>query len=107
MAETRADIQRFTKTADGHVEYFIKVLHKGREWAVRKRYKDFLKLEKLLLKHCGIRINTQIPPKAWWDRFNMDLLAWRKSELQKYLTKLLNSASDIAGNGFHCYCSVT
>ena len=93
MAAIAADVQRYRKTPEGHVEYFIKVVYKGKEWAIRKRYNDFSTFERLLRKNGGIEVSCKIPPKVWWDKFNHDTLAWRQKEMQKFLNILLQTTN--------------
>jgi len=88
---TTADIQKFVKNSNGCVEYFIKVVYKGKEWAIRKRYSDFLRLNEFLLKR-GIVVNYDLPQKIWWTtRYDTELLYQRLKGLQSYLNVLLKT----------------
>ena len=90
MASVVVDIQKFEKNSQGNVEYFIKVTFNGREWAIRKRYSDFVKLDKYLRKE-GYELEVDMPVKAWWWRKSKSLLQQRLKDLQHYLMVLLSS----------------
>jgi PX domain len=80
-------IQKYSTDADGHTQFFVVVLFHGKEWAIRKRYSEFRKLDRYL-KRRGFNINQTLPPKDWWNRFDPTLLARRQRELQTYLDLL-------------------
>jgi hypothetical protein len=40
-----AHIQKYGRSAEGHNEFFIKVFYLGKEWGIRKRYRDFVKFD--------------------------------------------------------------
>lgn len=82
-----ADIQKYN-IADGHTEYFIKIMYLDRQWPLRKRFSDFVELDKYLRVR-GFEIICQLPEKNWWSRFDPFLLLQRQKELQIYLNSLL------------------
>eukprot|EP01036_Dinobryon_divergens_P030117 gene30117-39312_t len=91
-----AEIQKFEIGRSGRVEYFIKVVFHGRVWAIRKRFSDFVILDRALRRQ--IQTNSHnipvLPPKEWlgiqsWKKNNSKLVK-RQRELQKYLHVLLN-----------------
>eukprot|EP00601_Ochromonadales_sp_CCMP2298_P024040 CAMPEP_0173280314 /NCGR_PEP_ID=MMETSP1143-20121109/5616_1 /TAXON_ID=483371 /ORGANISM="non described non described, Strain CCMP2298" /LENGTH=464 /DNA_ID=CAMNT_0014217601 /DNA_START=197 /DNA_END=1591 /DNA_ORIENTATION=+ len=91
---TTADVIKFEKTPDGSIYYFIKVFYNGKEWGLRKRYSDFLKLDEFLRKD-GVNVSYALPPKRFWKRFDKSTLLERQKGLQSYLAMLLKStASD-------------
>ncbi len=85
-----AHIQKFSKNNDGHTEYFIKVVFNGREWAIRKRYSEFIQFDDYLGKS-GYKVSYSLPEKTWWKRFDQNVLGQRQKELQSYLDVLLKS----------------
>lgn len=85
-----AQIQKFYKNEEGHTEYFIKVFYKGKQWAVRKRFSEFIQLDAFLRKD-GIRVPLDLPQRTWWNRFDPNVLIQRKKDLQNYLDVLLTS----------------
>jgi hypothetical protein len=90
MTTTTADIQRYEVSAEGNIYYFIKVVYNGREWAVRKRYSDFSKLDEYLLKD-GFKLSYALPSKQFWNRFDKKALMERQKGLQSYLNTLLTN----------------
>jgi hypothetical protein len=90
MASVSADIQKFQKNSQGSIEYFIKVVFNGREWSIRKRYSDFLTLDKFLRKD-GWDVQIELPPKTWWKKYDKRLLAQRCKDLQNYLNSILTT----------------
>ena len=83
-------VQKYTKTTEGHTEFFLKVSYLGREWGIHKRYSDFLHFDDYL-KAMGIIVPYELPPKTWWNRFDSTLLAARLKALQGYMNVLLGS----------------
>jgi len=50
-----ADIQKFDyNDKDGNVYYFIKVFYNGREWAIRKRFSEFVQFNDALRNSYGM-----------------------------------------------------
>jgi len=50
-----ADIKKFDyNEKDGNIYYFIKVFYNGREWAIRKRYSEFVQFNDTLRLRYGI-----------------------------------------------------
>ncbi len=90
MMSATAHIQKFNKNSEGHTEYFIKVLFNGREWAIRKRYSEFIIFDEYLQKG-GYKVSYSLPAKTWWKRFDPNVLIQRQKELQSYLDVLLKS----------------
>jgi hypothetical protein len=90
MSAVSADIQKYEVGADGSIHYFIKVMYNGREWAVRKRYSDFSKLDEYLLKD-GYNLSYALPSKQFWYRMDKKALLERQKGLQSYLNILLTS----------------
>lgn len=88
-----AEVQKFERGESGHIEYFIKVIYKGKVWAIRKRYRDFAVLDSALRKNSLIDKDIKFPKKNWWaKRHDVDRLSKRAKELQAYLHQLLNSS---------------
>eukprot|EP01039_Chlorochromonas_danica_P005564 gene5564-6126_t len=83
-----AEIQRYDRNRDGYVEYFIKVVHNGREWSIKKRYKEFATLHEFLLKN-EMEIPYPLPAKYAFRRHDEKMLRLRRKELQSYLDGLL------------------
>lgn len=80
-------VQKYTRIHD-HIEFFIKVSYKGKEWGIWKRFKEFTRLDKYLRK-IGIIMNFELPTKKWFNRFDNAFLMYRQKGLQKYLDRLL------------------
>lgn len=87
-----ADIQKFSRHRDGHIEYFIKVVHNGREWGIKKRYREFEKLHEHLVRS-GFVFDGKLPQKTLWKKNTEDKLIKRRKALQIYLSKLLKTFS--------------
>ena len=85
-----AHIQKFSKNSDGHTEYFIKVVFNGKQWAIRKRYSEFIAFDEYL-QRSGYKVNYTLPEKTWWKRFDPQVLVQRQKELQQYLNVLLGN----------------
>ena len=90
MTTTSADIQKYEVSAEGNVYYFIKVVYNGREWAVRKRYSDFSRLDEFLQKD-GFKLSYALPSKQFWNKFDKKALKERQKGLQSYLNTLLTN----------------
>lgn len=88
MSLVSCHIQKFYTNAAGYTEYFILILFQGREWAIRKRYSDFLRFDEFL-RNSGQCLHYQLPEKNWWNKFDPTLLSKRLKELQNYLDVLL------------------
>lgn len=84
---TSAEIQKYSHHQDGYVEYFIKVVHNGRIWGVRKRYSHFVQLHDHLIKQ-GYIVDTPLPKKSW-KKFDEARLKKRLKALQEYIDSLL------------------
>lgn len=85
-------IERFNAdTQDGHVEYFMKVVYRGKEWGLWKRFRDFDLLDSSLLKF-GYHTKTfRLPRKIWWaSSKKVSIIVQRQRDLQKYLDELLS-----------------
>lgn len=91
MTTTTADIQKYEISANGNIYYFIKVVYNGREWAVRKRYSDFSRLDEFLHRD-GFNLSYALPSKQFWKTFDKKTLTERQKGLQSYLNTLLKSA---------------
>eukprot|EP01040_Poterioochromonas_malhamensis_P005497 gene5497-5903_t len=89
---TSADIQFYQRNRDGIVEYFIKVVHNGKEWIVKKRYSEFSKLNDYLLKN-NIEIKSKFPTKVMWKKNDKKLLNKRLDELRLYFKELTSKYS--------------
>lgn len=91
-----AEIQKFETGRSGRVEYFIKVVFHGRVWAIRKRFSDFVILDRALRRQIQTSSHNLpvLPPKEWFGiqsrKKNTAKLVKRQRELQKYLHVLLN-----------------
>jgi hypothetical protein len=85
-----AHIQRFSVNDEGHTEYFINVIYLGSQWALRKRFNDFVKIDQVL-KSCGINIPVDLPVKTWWNKFDKNVLTQRQKELQLYINSVLRT----------------
>ena len=85
-----AHIQRFSTNDEGHTEYFINVIYLGSQWALRKRFRDFVKIDKVL-KSNGIDIPVTLPVKTWWNKFNKEILTQRQKSLQSYVNSMLRT----------------
>lgn len=83
-----AEIQRFDRNRDGYVEYFIKVVYNGRQWSIKKRFREFEILNEYLIKD-GIHIPNPLPQKFPWRRHDEKMLKLRRKELQLYLDGIL------------------
>jgi hypothetical protein len=90
MTTTSADIQRYEVSTEGNIHYFIKVVYNGREWAVRKRYSDFSRLDEFLQKD-GFKLSYALPSKQFWNKYDKKALAARQKGLQSYLNTLLTN----------------
>lgn len=90
MTTTTADIQKYEISAEGNIVYFIKVVYNGREWAVRKRYSDFSRLDEFLQRD-GFDLSYALPSKQFWKTFDKKTLMERQKGLQSYLNTLLKS----------------
>eukprot|EP01033_Poteriospumella_lacustris_P007773 gene7772-5591_t len=88
---TSAEIQKFSHHQDGYVEYFIKVVHNGRIWGIRKRFSHFVQLHEHLLKH-GYTVDAVLPKKSW-KKFDETRLKKRLKALQEYIDCLLRTFS--------------
>ena len=88
MSIVSTHVQKYYQNTAGFTEYFILILYQGREWAVRKRYSEFVRLDEFL-RISGHCINYQLPEKNWWNKFDPSLLSKRLKELQCYLDVLL------------------
>jgi hypothetical protein len=84
-----AHIQWFDRNRDGFVEYSIKVYYSGRQWMIKKRYKEFSILNDYLEKY-DMEIPYPLPPKYPWRKHDEKMLKKRRGELQNYLDGLLN-----------------
>jgi hypothetical protein len=92
-----AEIQKFETGRSGRVEYFIKVVFHGRVWAIRKRFSDFVILDRALrhqIQNSSHSCLPALPPKEWfgiqsWKKDTHKLVK-RQRDLQKYLHVLLN-----------------
>ena len=89
MTTVTADIQKY-EICDGNIYYFIKVVYNGREWAVRKRYSDFSRLDEFLHRD-GYNLSYALPSKQFWKTFDKKTLIERQKGLQSYLNILLKS----------------
>ena len=83
-----AHVQKYSLCPEGHTEFFLKIFHLGREWGIKKRYRDFLLFDEYL-KKSGIYVDFNLPPKVWWNRFDTTLLLQRQKALQSYMDELL------------------
>lgn len=89
---TTADIQYYQRNRDGIVEYFIKVVHNGKEWIIKRRYSEFAKLHEHLLKD-GYRIEAKFPAKVMWKKNDKKILNRRLDDLRIYFRELLTKYS--------------
>lgn len=89
---TSAEIQKYSRHRDGHIEYFIKVIHNGKIWAIRKRFSEFLQLHEYLLKS-GFEFDGTLPKKTLWKKDDENKLKKRCRALQDYLESLLHAFS--------------
>ncbi len=83
-----AHVQKYSLSPEGHTEFFLKIFYLGREWGIKKRYRDFLLFDEYL-KKSGIYVEFNLPPKVWWNRFDTTLLLQRQKALQSYMDELL------------------
>jgi hypothetical protein len=88
---TTAEIQKYSHHQDGYVEYFIKVVHNGRVWGIRKRYSHFVQLHEHFIKN-GYTIDVALPKKSW-KKFDETRLKKRLKALQDYIDCLLRTFS--------------
>mmetsp|Transcript_3839 Transcript_3839/g.5972 ORF Transcript_3839/g.5972 Transcript_3839/m.5972 type:complete len:371 (+) Transcript_3839:166-1278(+) len=90
MAVT-ATIQRYTVGYGlaGHVEYVIKVVFHGQEWATRKRYSEFDRFDRKIRK-AGYNIPRRLPPKVILGKYYDDVILTRMKELDLYLLSVLS-----------------
>lgn len=89
---TTADIQYYQRNRDGIVEYYIKIVHNGREWIVKKRYSEFAKLHEHLMKD-GFDIKAKFPQKVMWKKNDKKILNKRFDELRLYFRELIKKYS--------------
>lgn len=90
---TTADIQKYGRNRDGFVEYFIRVVHNGRIWGVKKRFSEFVQLHEYLQKS-GYTLPASLPKKTTvWKKVDEKLLKKRSKELQLYINELLKTFS--------------
>jgi hypothetical protein len=85
-----AHVQKNSLNKDGFTEYFILILYKGSEWAIRKRYSDFVQFD-LYLQQSGYDVQYKLPEKNFWSRLDPTLISKRMTELQNYLASLLQN----------------
>ena len=83
-----AHVQKYSLSPEGHTEFFLKIFYLGREWGIKKRYRDFLLFDEYLKKN-GVHVEFDLPPKVWWNRFDTTLLTQRQKSLQLYMDELL------------------
>jgi len=92
-----ANVQKNSLNKDGFTEYFIVILYKGSEWGVRKRYSDFVKFDEYL-QQSGYDVHYKLPEKVFWSRLDPTLISKRMTELQNYLTSLLQNTLSTDNN---------
>ncbi len=85
-----AHVQKNSLNKDGFTEYFIVILYKGSEWAIRKRYSDFVQFD-LYLQQSGYDVQYKLPEKNFWSRLDPTLISKRMTELQNYLASLFQN----------------
>lgn len=92
---TTADIQKYGRNRDGYIEYFIKVVHNGKVWGIKKRYSEFVTLNEYLIKSGYTNVPTASLPKKTtvWKKVDDKLLQKRSKALQIYLNELLKTFS--------------
>lgn len=84
------DAFTITDETGTHAEYCVQVALTGREWEVRRRYRQFLALdERLRTKYARIMERIVFPPKQVFS-VSRSVIRSRCNELQRYL---LNTAS--------------
>ncbi len=90
---TTADIQKYGRSRDGYIEYFIKVVHNGKVWGIKKRFSEFVQLNDYLSKS-GYPVPSSLPKKTTvWKKVDDKLLQKRSKALQVYLNDLLKTFS--------------
>jgi hypothetical protein len=90
---TTADIQKYGRNRDGYIEYFIKVVHNGKVWGIKKRFSEFVQLNEFLIKS-GYGVPPSLPKKTTvWKKVDDKLLQKRSKALQVYINDLLKTFS--------------
>ena len=100
MSLTSAIIQLSDQKYTNYTVYFIKVRSTtGQQWAVKKRYSDFVKLHNSLINStkCKLPSRIKLPGKLWWKKLTGQLnienaLQSRQRDLQTYLDNILFSS---------------
>ena len=71
MSLTSAIIQLSDQKHNSYTVYFIKVRSTtGQQWAVKKRYSDFVNLHNSLVNSakCKLPSKIKLPGKLWWKK---------------------------------------
>ncbi len=92
-----AHVQKNSLNKDGFTEYFILIVYKGSEWGIRKRYSDFVKFDEYL-QQSGYIVHYKLPEKVFWSRLDPTLISKRMTELQNYLSSLLQNTLSTDNN---------
>ena len=87
MSIASAHIQKHSICPDSHVEYFIKVVYLGKEWPLRKRFRDFSHFDHVLRSQNYI-LSVELPQKSWWNRLDPNFITNRVKTLQTDLNCL-------------------
>jgi hypothetical protein len=92
---TSSEIQYYQRNRDGIVEYYIKVVHHGKEWIVKRRYSEFSKLNDFLMKKSEKHeIKAKFPQKSiMWKKHDKRLLDKRFDDLRAYFKELVKNYS--------------
>ncbi|TMW62468.1 hypothetical protein Poli38472_005086 [Pythium oligandrum] len=77
------------ETVGDHTEFIVQISCNGGLWLISRRFSDFDQLHSRLLRSFGDLIETHLPEKQWFGRFDPNFLVKRQSGLQEYLASLL------------------
>jgi sorting nexin-29 len=69
----------------------------GDQWSVSRRYSDFYKLHKQLLKQNPSIKVLDFPPKKKLGNMNADFVEQRRQRLQVYLKHLISILPEVSG----------
>jgi hypothetical protein len=85
-----AHVQKYSLNPEGYTEFFIKISYIGKEWGLKKRWRDVVHFDSCLHKS-GLYVNFALPEKTWWNRFDNTLLSQRQTAIQGYLDELFHN----------------
>ncbi|CAH0481857.1 unnamed protein product [Peronospora belbahrii] len=77
------------ETVGDHTEFIVEISCNGGLWRISRRFSDFDQLQSRLVRRFGDLIETCLPEKQWFGRFDPNFLIKRQASLQEYLDGLL------------------